>query len=111
MIKLKVDPDEALAFLEGIDNEKLRKALPDNWHYYENGYVCAQSVLWLFCWAKTGMGKQETAEEAQAVFDAILPFTYNFMESRLDHEWARKKRYATGNIELELEGKIGSFAE
>lgn len=107
MAKLRVDPQEALDYLEGIDNERLRKVLPDNWHVDENGNVQAQSVLWLFCWAKTGMGKQETAEDAQAVFDAIFPFTYNFVESRVEHEWARQKKYATGNIEAELKGKLG----
>lgn len=106
MVKLKVYPDEALVYLEGIDNNKIRRVLAANWHVDENGFVRAQSVLWLFCWAKTGMGKQETAEEAQAVFDAIFPFAYNFMESRVEHEWARQKRYATGNIERDLEDKL-----
>jgi hypothetical protein len=108
MIKLKVDPDEALAFLEGIDNEAFSKALQDNWHVDKSGYIRAQSVLWLFCWAKTGMNKPETAEDAQAVFDAIFPFSYNFILSRVDHEWAQRKRYATRNIEMELEERIGS---
>lgn len=32
-----------------------------------------ESVNWLFCWTKTGMGSRPAAKEAQRVFDAILP--------------------------------------
>lgn len=106
MIKLKVDPEDALSWLEGINNEAFRKALRENWHVDDNGNVKAQSVLWLFCWAKTGMGSIETAEEAQIIFDKIFPFTYNFFESRVDHEWARAMRYAKGDIEDKLEEKL-----
>jgi hypothetical protein len=106
LIGLKITHDEALEYLEGIDNSAFQKALPQNWHADVNGYVRAQSVLWLFCWAKTGMGKQEMAEEAQAVFDVIFPFSYNYCEARVDHEWAREKRYANGDMEEELSLKL-----
>ncbi len=106
MIKLKVDPEEAAYFLEAIDNNTFRKAINENWHVNKEGFVKAQSILWLFCWAKTGMGSKDTAYDVQSVFDAIFPFTYNFFESRVDLEWARQKRYAKGDIERELEEKL-----
>jgi len=89
-IKLQVSPEEATAWLNSISNRKLERALINNWHCNQEGYVSAQSVLWLYCWAKTGMGSEQAAQAAQSVFDRIFPFTYGFFDSRLDHEWARK---------------------
>jgi hypothetical protein len=49
------------------------------------------------------MGSIDTAIEVQEVFDKIFPFTYNFFKSKVEHEWAREKRYSTREIEADLE--------
>ena len=96
--ELQISPKEASELLGNIPNKTFERALERNWHCNDEGYISAQSVLWLFCWAKTGMGSQWAAMEAQSVFDRIFPFTYNFFDSRIDHEWARKMRYSKENI-------------
>jgi len=106
-MKLKIGTDEALGYLIAVDNKGFQKAISEHWHVSKEGFARAQSVLWLFCWAKTGMGSQETAEDVQAVFDAIFPFTYNYFNSSVDHQCAREKRYTTGDIEKELDELLG----
>jgi len=41
-----------------------------------DGRVRAQSVLWLFCWAKTGMNSEEARQVSAQIFDEILPITF-----------------------------------
>jgi hypothetical protein len=48
------------------------------------------------------MGSIDAAIEVQEVFNKICPFTYNFFETKVDHEWAIKNRYASGDIETDL---------
>jgi hypothetical protein len=102
MIQLKVPPDEAESFLLGVINDKFSEAIPEHWRVDEQGYVKAQSILWLFCWAVTGMGSLDSAEEAREVFEKVLPFTYGFFRARVPHEWARQYRYAKHDIEADL---------
>jgi hypothetical protein len=100
--KLRVSYEEAKSLLSDIPNATFQRAIKRNWHVNEEGYANAQSILWLFCWAKTGMGSLESELEAQNVFNKIFPFTYEFFDSRVDHEWARRMRYSRDNIEEEL---------
>lgn len=108
LVKLKLDKGDAEAWILSVQNDKFQEAVKGNWIVDEEGNVKAQSVLWLFCWAVTGMGSIDTAVEVQDVFDNIFPFTYNSFKSKVPHEWARKYRYATGDIEAELTLLMGT---
>ena len=68
--------------------------------------VTAQSICWLFCWGKTGMGSQPAADEAQRVFDAIFDRSFDWFDARVAHEWARSVRYTKKDIESELQHRL-----
>ena len=108
MVQLKIDNFDAEVWIQSVSNDKFQGAIKGNWIINEQGYVKAQSVLWLFCWAITGMGSIDAAVEVQEVFDQIFPFTYNFFKTKVDHEWARKNRYASGDIEADLKRLLES---
>jgi len=105
--KLQIPIEKADRLIESINNAKFLRAKESNWRVDQNGNVRAQSILWLYCWAKTGMGSINSADRAQAVFDMLFPFTYGFLDSRIDHKWARKMRYSSKDIEGELELLLG----
>jgi hypothetical protein len=102
MVHLKIDKFDAEAWIQSVSNDKNQGAKKGSWIVNEHGYVKAQSVLGLFCWAINGMGSIDAAIEVQEVFDQICPFTYNFFKTKVDHEWARKNRYASGDIKADL---------
>lgn len=99
--------EEAKRLIDSINNAKFLRAKEANWTVDQDGNVRAQSVLWLYCWAKTGMGSISSAIRAQEVFDALFPFKYDLLDSRVDHKWAQKMRYSNQNIEEELERLLG----
>jgi hypothetical protein len=68
-----------------------------------DGTVTAQSVLWLFCWGKTGMNSENARRVAVQVFDEIMPISFIQLDALVVHEYARRSRYASHNIENELE--------
>ncbi|HPW17815.1 MAG TPA: hypothetical protein PLP83_05485 [Candidatus Aminicenantes bacterium] len=102
MVQLKLDVYDAEAWIHSVQNNRFQEAIEGNWFVDGQGRVKAQSVLWIYCWAVTGMGSIDTARDVQEVFDRIFPFTYNFFKSKVDHEWAREKRYAACDIEIAL---------
>lgn len=102
MVKLKVTPDEALMRLRSVPHETFHKAM-GRWHVDNSGNVRAQSVCWLFCWAKTGMGSDYAAAASQHVFNDILNITYERFDALVGHQWALYNRYKAHNIEAALE--------
>lgn len=103
MIKMKIPPVEALKYLKLIEHATCRKGILTRWQLSkdQNGddFVPAQSVCWLFCWAKTGMNSEKAREQARKAFDSIFDQPFDRLEQRLDHERARTWRYDEGNIE------------
>lgn len=106
MPTLKVSRDQAVARLEGIPHQRCRDGIPLHWHVDDDGHVQAQSVCWLYCWGKTGMGSLDAAHEAQRVFNGILDISFNSFDACIDHEWARWARYADEDLEDELNNKL-----
>ena len=93
-----------------IPHRSCAKAIESNWSVSADGKVRAQSVVWLFCWAKTGMGSEQARQAAMSVFDQILPVRFADLDALLDHEYARKARYAAGNIEAQFERLLGTLS-
>jgi hypothetical protein len=60
-------------------------------------------MLWLFCWAKTGMGSEDARVVAIDVFDQVFHFTFAHCEALIDHEYARKFRYSREDIDFAIE--------
>lgn len=111
MIKMKIPPHEALKLLKLIDHGTCQKGISTRWRVQKdqngNDFVPAQSICWLFCWAKTGMNSEKAREQARRAFDAIFDQPFDGLERRLNHEWARVWRYAKGNLEPYFHSHIG----
>lgn len=95
--------EEARRDVLSIPHKSCAKAVDRHWNVSPDGKVRAQSVYWLYCWAKTGMNSEEARQASVRVFDAILPVTFAGFDAIANHEYARLARYAPGDIEYELE--------
>ncbi len=103
IIKIRVAPDEAQKILQTVDHGKYLDALESHWKVFEDGHPLAQSICWLFCWAKNGINSERAAQEARNVFNRLFDKTFEWFDRRVPHNWARDARYKRGNIESELE--------
>ena len=108
MVQLKIDNFDAEVWIQSVSNDEFQGAIKGNWIINEQGYVKAQSVLWLFCWAITGMGSIDAAVEVQEVFDQVCPFTYNFFKTKVDHEGTRKTGMQAGDIKADIKRLLES---
>jgi len=105
MPSLKGSPSKAQAALAAVPHKRFQDALPSHWRV-DDGRIDGRSVCWLFCWAKTGMGSVAAAEAAERAFDEVVDIPYSLFDARVDHEWAREKRYAPRPIDDELEALL-----
>ncbi len=112
MLKMKVPVVEALKHLKLIDHRTCQKGILTRWHVRKDqsgkDFVTAQSICWLFCWAKTGMNSETARGQARRAFNAIFDQTFDRLERRLDHEWAIIWRYEKSNIEKNFYSHIAS---
>jgi hypothetical protein len=106
-IHLIVPIDDARKQLLSIRHKTCTKGIKKHWKVDQNGTVRAQSVLWLFCWAKTGQRSERARQASVRVFDKILSRSFADLDAILDHEYAREGRYSPRNIEDEFEQRIG----
>jgi len=107
---LRKSSDEARKLLLSIPHKTCARAISENWEVGQDGRVQAQSVLWLFCWAKTGMNSEHARQVAIRVFDEILPIGFAKFDAAVDHQYARKSRYVAHCIEHELENILSRIA-
>lgn len=59
----------------------------------KNSQTDIYSVFWLYCWGKTGMNI-ERVRQSMRVFDNIFPVSFAQFDAVVDHELARRWRYA-----------------
>jgi len=104
---LKKSIEEARKMVLSIPHTTCNRAVAENWSVEPDGRVRAQSVLWLFCWAKTGMNSAHARQVSIRIFDEILPISFADFDAAVDHEYARSSRYASHDIEHELEDLLG----
>lgn len=105
-MRLKVSTSEALKQLRSIPHKSCGKAIEKHWRCDEEGNISAQSAFWLFCWAKTGMNSEEARQVSIRVFDNLLPVSFADLDAIIDHEYARRARYSTCDIEHELRDAV-----
>jgi hypothetical protein len=99
--------DEARKLVLSIPHTTCTRAIDENWKVANNGRIRAQSVLWLYCWAKTGMGSEPALRGSVRVFNEVLPIRFvDFDAIPGIHEYARRQRYASGDIEHDFERLI-----
>ena len=106
MAKLKVTPALARSYLLRVQHASYRKGLSKYWSVDGDGHVRAQSVCWLFCWAKTGNGYPDAKEGARSIFDAILDIPFAVFAAQVPDEWAEGARYQDGDMEKELDALL-----
>ena len=99
---LKKSPEEAMQLVLSIPHKTCAQAINENWKVGPDGSIQAQCVFWLFCWAKTGMNSEHARQAAARVFDEVMPISFGEFDGAVDHEYARKARYTSHNIEHEL---------
>ena len=92
-LRLTVGVDRARNLIEQIPHDTCRSAAQRHWNVADDATVSEESVNWLFCWGKTGMGSRTAAEVATRVFDAILPVAFSLYDRLVAHEYARTHRY------------------
>ena len=109
-MRIKTSADHARALVLSIPHKTCARAVGDHWKVSLDGTVRAQSVLWLYCWAKTGMNSGEARQVAAQVFDEILPIGFADFDAVVDHEYARERRYASGDIQAELDEVLARLA-
>src|SRR5262245_42971633 len=64
-MRLSVPAEEARRLIDQIPHSTCTDAAPQRWHAHDDGTVEDESVNWLYCWAKTGMGSPNAAEAAR----------------------------------------------
>jgi len=83
--------------VDGLLDTQVEKKFQDSrrsyWRVEEDGYVHAQSVYWLYCWAETGMGHRKAALECLEMFNQIFPFTFEYFKGRVPDDYPRRYRY------------------
>jgi len=102
MIRMRMTLNEAHRLIRHIPHKSCQSAVERCWIEGGDAGVTAQSICWLYCWAKTGMNSADAADVAKQAFDQIFDKPYAWFDSRVSHEWARKARYQHGDIESEL---------
>ena len=111
MIKMKISSAEALRHLKLISHATCRKGISTRWRVEKdqngNDFAKAQSICWLFCWAKTGRNSEQARAEAHQAFDAIFDQSFNWLDQKLGHNLAREWRYEKGGIESDFYSQIG----
>lgn len=103
---LRLPQDQVNRRFAAITHARFQQGLRRYWHVGANGQVRAQSLLWLFCWAKTGQNSETVAEQARQAFEPLFGRPYAWFEARISHEYARSARYASGDLEAELAAKL-----
>ena len=106
MPQLTSSVHEAQLALSRVPHKRFQDARAGHWRVGSDGRVDGRDVSWLFCWAKTGMGSLKAADAAQQAFDQVLDVSYSLFDARVDHEWAREKRYSNAPIEVELKAML-----
>lgn len=108
LIKIRAKRDEVPKILRTVDHGKYLDALESHWEVFGDGQPRAQSICWLFCWAKTGNNSKRAEQEARDVFNRLFNKPFEWFDRRVPHKWAREARYKAGNIESELEQYLKS---
>jgi hypothetical protein len=102
-ISLIVSTEVAEKQLRSILHPICLQGITTRWRVNKDGTVPAQSVCWLFCWAKTGQRSEQARLASIRALDHILSKNFKELDAVLDHEYARKVRYFSLKRDIEEE--------
>jgi hypothetical protein len=93
-LKNTTSPSRVLQLLGSIPHATCQSAVGNHWIVAGIDHVRAQSVLWLFCWAKTGQGSERARLAAVEASNEIFSVPFDRFDKYIAHDWARKYRYS-----------------
>jgi hypothetical protein len=101
-MEMRLSYTASLKLLDSIPHAAFQKARENNWRLNPKSKIEPQSICWLFCWAKTGMGSEKAKRESEKVFDELFGKSkfLNF-DLRIGHNCATWARYKHGNEKIE----------
>ena len=102
MINVRVTTKKARELIGEIPHGSCQSGSQKHWVEGGTAGVTAQSICWLYCWAKTGMNSANAAQQSRQAFNQIFDRPYEWFDARVPHEWARLARYRTVDIESDL---------
>ena len=102
MINVRVTTKKARELISEIPHGSCQSGSQKHWVEGGKAGVTAQSICWLYCWAKTGMNSAIAAQQSRLAFNQIFDRPYEWFDARVPHEWARVARYRTVDIESDL---------
>jgi hypothetical protein len=94
--------DDSQRLLHSVGHKTFIGAIGHQWKQDANE-VADHSVFWLYCWGKTGMNSESARQAAMRTFDAIFPVSFALFDEVVDHEQARRWRYAGFGAEQGME--------
>ena len=86
MIQMQVTPEEARKLIGSIPHKTCQTGLQKNWREGGKAGVTAQSICWLYCWAKTGMNSSDAAIQARRAFNkmkTVCELEYRFQPNEI----------------------------
>ncbi len=105
MFKLK---DKQWEVLNGVNHATFQSASVGHWDNEVKSCVPAQSVCWLFCWAKTGEGSPEAKQQAENLFNQVFAdFKFADFDKKVTYQWALDHRYDKDDCDAKLAEKLG----
>ena len=113
-MKVSTSFSAAKKLLGEIPHITCQRAIPNRWRRDSNDGVTAQSVLWLFCLAKNGMGSGAAESKAREIFDHLRPEGRGFadFDRRVGYPYAVSNRYSSdAHVEHEVKRRLAKGAE
>jgi hypothetical protein len=114
-MKLKIPKTQADLLLNGIGNSRFQNGRI-HWKVDKNDIVKAQSVLWLFCWAKASASPasnwNQTGHAVIKIFDQLFDVPFHDFDhcNHINLRWARDNRYTSKDIETDLTTRLQNCA-
>jgi hypothetical protein len=113
-MKVSTSFSTARKLLGEIPHITCQRAVKKHWRRDSNDGALVQSVLWLFCWAKNGMGSGAAESKAREIFDHLRPEGRSFtdFDRRVGYSYAVRNRYSSdAHVEDEVKRRLAKGAE
>jgi hypothetical protein len=91
-MRLLVPGNVARGRMSRVQHSTFQKALRTNWHVADDGSVSAQSLMWFYCWAATGLNSEAAMEDCRRIWNEIVPVKFGELDSPAFHAFAREAR-------------------
>jgi hypothetical protein len=94
-MRLSVHGAEARRKMFQVDDSRCQRGLQNYWYVRQDGTVQAHSLLWLFCWAETGMRNAAAMYDCRRLWDEFTGIPFPDLDTSAFHAFARRHRYTS----------------